>query len=233
MKESMSFWVKCGAAGLVAMAVFGYFFAHVRNYPEWAVQAASLLLATVGGALSILVQSLSSARKEERVERQVEAIQTKAEAEPEKVRFAWDLARVKLEAYFDRNLSQVNAIFYVSVAVMIAGFGLVGYGVLLSMSHPQATAAYVSAISGIITQFIGATFMLIYRSTMAQANSFMTILERINTVGMAVQILDSMPESEGQLKNETRSEIVKLLLAANKDSFRPDANQRGTAKRQK
>jgi len=40
---------------------------------------------------------------------------------------------------------------------------------------------------------IGVTFMVIYRSTMAQANQFMEVLERINTVGMAVQILDTIP----------------------------------------
>jgi hypothetical protein len=64
--------------------------------------------------------------------------------------------------------------------------------------------------------------MVIYRSTMAQANRFMEVLERINTVGMAVQILDSIPEAEAQLKNSTRAEIVALLLSAKaKSSSRP------------
>jgi len=53
--------------------------------------------------------------------------------------------------------------------------------------------------------------MMIYRSTMTQTNEFMSLLERINTVGMAVQVLDSIPESE-KLKNETRAKIVSLLL---------------------
>ena len=47
---------------------------------------------------------------------------------------------------------------------------------------PTSMAA---AVSGIITQFIGVTFMVIYRSTMAQANAFMVVLDRINSVGMA------------------------------------------------
>lgn len=49
--------------------------------------------------------------------------------------------------------------------------------------------ALVAGVSGIITQFIGATFMVIYRSTMTQANEFMVILERINTVGMLFKFL--------------------------------------------
>jgi hypothetical protein len=41
-----------------------------------------------------------------------------------------------------------------------------------------------------------------------------TALERINSVGMAVQILDSISNKSGDLKNETKSEIVKALLKA-------------------
>ena len=62
--------------------------------------------------------------------------------------------------------------------------------------------------------------MVIYRSTMAQANGFMTVLERINAVGMAVQILDSMPEGT-DLKNSTRAQMVLLLLKAKPDPI-PD-----------
>jgi hypothetical protein len=71
----------------------------------------------------------------------------------------------------------------------------------------------VAAVAGIISQFIGATFMLIYRSTMAQANAFMLVLERINTVGMAVQVIDVMPNDAE--KNSVRADIAKLLLNAN------------------
>jgi hypothetical protein len=46
---------------------------------------------------------------------------------------------------------------------------------------------------------------------MSQANRFMLILEHINAVGMAVQILDVM--ADGPKKDETRSAITRLLLA--------------------
>jgi hypothetical protein len=149
-------------------------------------------------------------------ERKIEQIEVRAEKEPEKTKFAWDLARVKLEAYFDRNLSQVRMIFFVAVFVMVVGFGFILWGVSRGVSNPESIkTSYLAAISGIITEFIGVTFMVIYRSTMAQANQFMEVLERINTVGMAVQILDAIPEQETQLKNSTRAEIVSLLLTVN------------------
>jgi hypothetical protein len=56
------------------------------------------------------------------------------------------------------------------------------------------------------------SMMVIYRSTTAQANQYVEVLERMNMVGMAVQILDAIPEAESELKNKTRAEMVSLVL---------------------
>ena len=148
----------------------------------------------------------------EEAKTRIERIEVKAEKEPQKVKFAWELASAKLEAYFDRNLMQVFSIFVVAIFAMLVGFGFVLWGVWLAIKTPGQNTSWIAAISGIITEFIGVTFMIIYRSTMSQANAFMQVLERINTVGMAVQILDSIPEADGQLKNATRAELVTMLL---------------------
>jgi hypothetical protein len=151
-----------------------------------------------------------------RTELRLSEATARADANPERARFAWEVAKVKLEAYFDRNLIQVNLVFWVAVFVMTVGFGFVLGGVILSFHNSEkampSASSLVAAISGIITQFIGATFMVIYRSTMSQASQFMTVLERINSVGMAVQVLDSIPEAQQELKNATRAQIVELLL---------------------
>jgi hypothetical protein len=176
----------------------------------------SLSVIAVGAVVAFVIAQTRTVASESLQLKRIEAIEVKAEKEPEKTKFAWDLARVKLEAYFDRNLSQVRMIFFVAVFVMIVGFGFILWGVGHGVSNPDSIkTSYLAAISGIITEFIGVTFMVIYRSTMAQANQFMEVLERINTVGMAVQILDAIPEQETQLKNTTRAEIVSLLLSVN------------------
>src|SRR5437868_1054213 len=48
---------------------------------------------------------------------------------------------------------------------------------------------------------------------MLQATQFMSVLDRINNVGMAVQILDAM-KNDGDLKDTTRVDIIRLLLAS-------------------
>lgn len=95
---------------------------------------------------------------------------------------------------------------------MIVGFALVIYGAYLGLGHPDTKfPAELSAISGVITEFVSVTFMVIYKSTLQQASGYMTILEKINTVGMAVQIVDTLPP-EDPLYASTRSTMAKQLL---------------------
>jgi hypothetical protein len=148
-----------------------------------------------------------------RQQQKIQVLEQKVDAERERVRPAWDLARVKLEAYFDRNLKQVQAIFVVAIFVMCVGFGLIVWGLQIATSGAGVHIATIASASGIITEFVSLTFMAIYKATMAQANQFVSVLERINTVGMAVQILDSMEKESSEIKDITRGEMIKLLLA--------------------
>jgi hypothetical protein len=146
---------------------------------------------------------------------------SRLEAEPEKAKPAWDLARVRLELYFDRNLRQVNQIFWLSVSVMGVGFIfiLVGISYLFLPTTDTRTAnggidaAVLSGIAGVITEFIGATFLFIYRSTVQQAAGYTQTLERINSVGMAMQILDTISNEARELRDRTKADIVRLLLS--------------------
>jgi len=152
--------------------------------------------------------------REKRSEEKLEEAEREIKGKPEKATPAWDLARANLELYFERNRAHVGQVFLIAILIMFIGFGFVIYGVYLTLQNKSIAPSLVAGVSGIITQFIGATFMVIYRSTMSQANEFMTVLERINTVGMAVQILDSIPDEMVELKNKTRAHIVDLLLSS-------------------
>jgi hypothetical protein len=197
----------------------------VRVRESWLTVALWLLLVICAVAATLLVGNALHRRAAviSDLKARIDKAESNAEKQPEKAKFAWDLARVKLEAYFDRNLSQVNQVFALAVLMIAVGFGFVLWGVTLSLGQPKITpTSIVAAVAGIVAQFIGATVMVIYRSTMAQANQFMGVLERINTVGMAIQVLDSIPDLQGPLKNDTRAHIIGLLLGQH------DANRGGT-----
>jgi hypothetical protein len=187
----------------------------------FAYSAAAFICALM--ALLIIDRRFRQVRK--RAEQQLLEIRTQAAARPGETHFAWESARIKLEAYFDRNLLQVNLVFWFAVFVMAVGFGFVLAGVVVALKNPsEAKTAALPAAAGIITQFIGATFMVIYRSTMKQANEFMSVLERINTVGMAVHELDRIPDQQEELKNQVRAHLVQALVGSQAplNTSRPD-----------
>ena len=166
-------------------------------------------------ASTILVwNGIRASRVDSQINENVKTAEAHASQNPDKAGPAWALARVTLEKYFNRNLNQIKWIFIVAVFVMLAGFLVILYGVGLSIrASASPEPSRLAALSGIVTEFIGATFIWVYRSTMRQASDFIAVLERINTVGMAVQILDSIPEHERELKNKTKARLVETLIA--------------------
>lgn len=174
----------------------------------------------VGIVMPLVAQQFSKLASKgfetERVVKLKETI-TKAEAEvekqPEKSKPLWDLSRASFELYLTRNLSQVRQIFWITIVVMTAGFGMVVYGVYRAFDN-QIQVAVLTAASGVITQAIGVTFLLIYRSTMKQATDYVATLERINAVGMAVSVLDQIPDDSKDAKIKARIEVVKHILVA-------------------
>lgn len=96
---------------------------------------------------------------------------------------------------------------------MIAGFTLIFYGIFNVFVDPGAlTPAIVASCAGIVVNIIGATFLIIYRATMSQAREYVTILERINAVGMAVQVIESIDSAAGDLRFKATAELAKQLL---------------------
>ncbi|WP_316207319.1 TRADD-N-associated membrane domain-containing protein [Bradyrhizobium sp. SZCCHNR3118] len=133
------------------------------------------------------------------------------ENQPEKAQPRWDLSRAQLNLYIAGNLAQVKQIFVITVAVMAAGFAMAAWGVYRAFDG-QIQVAILTAASGVITQTIGATFLLIYRLTIRQANDYVGTLERINAVGMAVAIVDQIPDEDGTAKTKARVDLVKQIL---------------------
>lgn len=82
-------------------------------------------------------------------------------------------------------------------------------------------AASLVTLAGMLTQFIGATFLLLYRSTVQQMMMFNATLERINTVGMAWFIAqaidDSLPEGKS-IKNDACKALALSVVARSGDT---------------
>lgn len=151
-------------------------------------------------------------QQKERTEK-IEILEKEFKENPDKPQTAWELARLKLESYLNKNLKQVSSIFYFAAFVMLVGSSLIGYGIFKVYENPEfLKPSILVTCSGIIVNFIGGTLLLIYRSTMNQAKNYVDVLERINAVGMSIQILDSIDDKKTDLKEGTKAEIAKELL---------------------
>jgi hypothetical protein len=146
-------------------------------------------------------------------EEKLNVVEQRVLDEPGKPQLAWDLARAKLENYLDRNLSQVSSILWLTYIVMVAGFSLILYGLYKSFdSSGSVTIAVVGSASGVIISFIGGSFLLIYKSIIEQSSNYVSILERINAVGMAVQVLSGIPDDQAELKHKTTAQLASDLI---------------------
>ena len=201
---------------------FDYFFERIGN-----------VLIGIAILIWFYMETVLRADEQEAIEARVQRAEDAVAAQPDKARPLWDLARSRLELYFERNLAQIRSIFWVTVVVMLAGFSMMGYGIVRAFEGANIQAPILAAASGVLTEFIAATFLLIYRSIMSQASDYVRTLERINAVGMSIQIVDSITDEDTTLKNKFKADLgIKIM-----DTFAPVAiappTIRRTAQRQK
>jgi len=191
------------------------------EYPEWA--SLSLKYSLIIGITSLIVLIISSTilnrnnSKElsNKLEKDIQTTREEIKARPSEVLPVWDLAYKTLQQYFARNLSQVKNIFWLSVAVMTVSFFLIVWIILAPVfTEKNVELNKIGIIAGIITEFIGATFLFIYKSTINQALQHSKSLENINSVGMSIKILESIERSDlNQDKiDEAKIEVSKALI---------------------
>jgi TRADD-N domain-containing protein len=182
-------------------------------FEERLARTAGLLIGGLGFAIGFVLTSFQKGKAEVEREQQIAAVEKRVQDHPKETQAAWQLARVKLESYLDRNLSQVRSIFWLTAVVMTSGFSLIFIGAYQAFMEPNKfKASVLTSISGVVVSFIGGTFLVLYKSTMTQAKDYVTILERINAVGMSVQILDTLDDGNKELKHTTIADVARQLL---------------------
>lgn len=171
------------------------------------------IAAALGVTAAFIITGLGAYERVRTTVQQEEVLQRvedRVRKHPNEPQAAWDLARIKLESYINRNLRQVQWIFFLSLTAMVAGFVIIGYGVVRAYDSPEnLKASIVVACAGVLVEFVSTTFLLVYRSTIHQSQGYVAMLEKINAVGMSLQILDRSP---GEATEKARTQIALQLL---------------------
>jgi len=122
----------------------------------------------------------------------------------------------RLDSYLDLNIAQIRTIFITSLIVMVFGFLLIIIAIVLALLNPtQITPAVVAGVGGVITEFIGATFLLMYRSAIEHSGRYIQTLDKASSAEQSIIILDKIDAQNDAERNkisETKTEIAKLLL---------------------
>ena len=197
-----------GALAAISAVLFNF---GVIENQVFEILAIVFSISAVAFSFGVYVHQVVS--EENKKAQKIEEAEQRVKDNPKAPQAAWELAQVKLESYLNRNLKQVSTVFWLTMFVMLVGFSFIGVGVFkLFSSTENFEASVLATVAGILINFIGATFLVIYKSTMKQATEYVTILERINAVGMSVQILETI-SGEDKLKQQTTAELSKQLLA--------------------
>ena len=202
-----------GAVVAATAAFLGVTLTQTKVLPADLGNVLSIASGVIAGFLTLGIASYQGIREEQAQQERIENVEEQVREHPEKPQLAWDLARTKLESYLDRNLAQVRSIYWLTLLVMIGGFVLILYGLFQAFQSPaKLPISIVASASGVLVSFIGGSFLLIYRSILAQSKEYVTVLERINAVGMAVQVISSIPDDQAELKHSTTAQLAKQLL---------------------
>ncbi|EJL6517724.1 hypothetical protein NMT44_003494 [Vibrio cholerae] len=188
---------------------FGSFFIQERNI----VETISSTLVIPGAIFLFGVFVYQNADEQSKKQERYVEVEERAKSNPNETQAVWNLATIKLESYIDRNLRQVRSIYFLTLIAMLAGFSLIGFGIYTVILTPSNLyAGVLSCASGGLVNFLGATFLVIYKSTMTQASDYVSMLERINAVGMSVQVLDKLDSIDKGLKHKAMADLSQQLL---------------------
>lgn len=125
----------------------------------------------------------------------------------------FEKARRKIQYYMHENLMQVKHIYWLTVGAMLLGFVIIICGAAIAYKGEvdKKTASIVVTLSGVLVQFIGATFLIVYKSINEQARRYVEILERIYAVGMSVDLIKKITSNDE--RNKTRAKIASDILS--------------------
>jgi hypothetical protein len=123
------------------------------------------------------------------------------------------VAASQLQGYIESNRGQINSIYRLSMIVMAVGFIFILFAIILALVNPTTYAApLVAGTGGVISVFIGATFLLLYRSAVEQAQQYIFTLDKQSSVSIALKIIDEVKDGDKE-KDAARIEIAKLLIS--------------------
>jgi hypothetical protein len=118
----------------------------------------------------------------------------------------------QMTEYYTINKSQAVYSFRISVGAVIIGLMLIGWTIALLLRQPKLVpVTTLSAVSGLLAQFIGAAYFYLYNRSLGQLNYFYRNLVRLQDAMLALQQVDLL---DVKTRDNVRQFVIKSLLTS-------------------
>jgi hypothetical protein len=111
--------------------------------------------------------------------------------------------------YYAINKSQARNSFTASMVAVIIGLAALVSGIVFYRNY--TTVATLSAVSGVLLQFIGGAYFYLYNRSLQQLNFFYETLVRLQDTMLAIQQVDLLGETG---REKAREAIIRALIRA-------------------
>jgi hypothetical protein len=118
----------------------------------------------------------------------------------------------QLNEYYTINKSQATNSFKFSVSAVVFGLATTIGGVWMFYlgDNPRIDLAAITAVSGVLLQFIGGAYFYLYRKSLEQLNFFFSQLVKMQDTMLSIKLCDQIQPDER--KAELREKIAITLL---------------------
>ena len=175
-----------------------------------------LLLLTICSFSSILKEWRSLSDILDEITKRKQTLEEKIDAQKDKphVQDIIQLNLSQLNEYYTINKSQSKRAYEFSFFMIFVGFLLIVSAVILGFAVPsQISITLIIGIAGLLSEFIGATALNLYKESNKHVNEFLDRLTYLQKVMLAIELVDRI--SEGK-KEEQLSNIISNLMKSEK-----------------
>jgi hypothetical protein len=119
-----------------------------------------------------------------------------------------------LNDYYKMNKKQATYSFNASISAIILGLITIATGIWLYFIQTSSLPfAAITSISGILSQFIGASYFVMYRTSIRQVNYFFNQLVVMQDTMLTVELAQSLPNGAKPSEKKQIELIEKIVVA--------------------
>jgi hypothetical protein len=133
-----------------------------------------------------------------KVEEKLAEAEDQAKKNPQSSKPIWEMSYYQRERFIEINIKQNNDIFRLAFRMIVFGLILIILGLSRDFMYPSTdpNVAWAAVIAGLITQFIAATILVIFKLVFQQTMEYFKTVERMASIGVAMTMMDTLSDEE-------------------------------------